>query len=335
MLLLLLGCSPASQETLLLTGWAYEWEELSHRVSYVRVGIEPDTSLRLGLIGGDWSTGEAFTDAPTYRVRYQRVSTAKADFAVATARVEVGPDGEADTEVTVVVPERGEVVALLDGFTLATDVPQSDDYPSDYNPAYGYTSTGFGFSLGGPTRSGDSVTVPVHARVGWAPQDREDVNRAIPYAVTGVEVRLLVVSFDGALDRQTISAARDYPYEPPYTDQEPMEAPVSFEGGPPEGFVGWTAFDLQANLEGPSAGEGDYLRAFGAELLPESDDRGAWGGAALGTLSTSSAIEFTQLTAGFEGELVRVGVKDATVEHFLVEGEHPVGLARTGPTSAE
>ena len=45
MLLLLVACAPAEPE-LLLTGRAYEGEQLSHRVSYLSVGIEDFDDLR-------------------------------------------------------------------------------------------------------------------------------------------------------------------------------------------------------------------------------------------------------------------------------------------------
>ena len=50
------------------------------------------------------------------------------------------------------------------------------------------------------------------------------------------------------------------------------------------------------------------------------------------TFTNRSFIQLTQWAGGFTGELVRVGVDGAEVEHFVVDGEHPVGLADYGPT---
>ncbi|MFZ5476515.1 MAG: hypothetical protein ACOZNI_07025 [Myxococcota bacterium] len=324
-------------ETLVLTGWRYEWQELSHRVAYVRVGLEDDSSLRLGLVGGDWSTGEQFSDAPDYAVRYARVRTPFARAVRGEVTFEVGPDGTAEAEAVVDAGELGdgELVALLDGFEIDTDVAQGDDYPADYDPAHGYASQGFAFAAGTPVREGDAVRVPVVATVRWGPQDRPDMNEAVPFATTGVSVRVLVVAHDGELATREVAVERQQPWDPPMTEQEPLLADVAFDSPRPEGFVGWTALDLQANFDGPDAGEGEYLRAFGAELAPTADEKGAWEGEVAATLSNTSLSEFTQLHAGFTGTLAYVGVKDAEVEHFLVEGTHPVGSAKTGPTLAD
>lgn len=345
-LALLSGCAHGEEsDALVLSGWSYGWEDLSHRISYLRFGLEQDSSVSLGLVGGDWSTGETATDTPGWRARYERVRTTEAAFAFGTLDLEVGPEGVAEGELLVPAPAeltgREGLVALLSGFEIDTDVPQGPDYPDDYDPGHGYTSNGFGFALGEPTVEGDGVRVPVTATVRWGPQDRPDMNAAIPHAVTGVRVGVTVVGFDGDLARTPIETGATYlPADPDasvwaLTEQPPMERDASVEGDGREGFVGWTAFDLQVNLEGDFAGEGDYLRAFGVEAVPEADGPGAWTGTAVATLSTTNLIEKTQLTAGFDGELVRVGVRDAAVEHWLAEGTHPVGAARTGPTLPE
>lgn len=335
-LALLLACAPADPtEAIVLSGWHYEWETLSHRVSRLRAVVEPDASLSLGLVGGDYSTGETFVDVPHYRMRFQRVRTPYADFLQAEGSFEVGPEPEASLTLTLDaagLDERRGLVALLQGWDLDTDIPQAADYPADYDPGYGYTSAGFGVRLGEPTRVGDEVQVPVTARVRWAPQDRDDMNAAIPHARTALTLRVLLVAYDGTLDATTVRGGADYPYTPPYTDQPPMGGSFAFDGGRPEGFLGWTGFDLLGEAVGDDEdGQGDYLRAFGAEAVPSADDARRLEGAVTATLSTSSFIEFTQLSASFEADLVRIGLKEAEVEHWVVEGAHPTGLA-TVPT---
>src|SRR5688572_5325100 len=114
MLWLLVACSAGEpNEGALLTGWWYGWRDLSHRISYLRVGVQPDTSLDLGLIGGTWTTGEDSTDVPDYRVRYEHVRTRFADFAQGSAELEVGPDGVASGEIGIAgLPERGELAVV-------------------------------------------------------------------------------------------------------------------------------------------------------------------------------------------------------------------------------
>lgn len=333
MLAFLLACAAPEEPEVLLTGWAYEWAELSHRVAYLRVGVDADERLALGLVGGDWSTGEAFVDTPTYRVRYQRVTGAGLHVVRGTATLLVGPGPTASTTLTLDaagVPD-GTAVALLDGFTIDTDTEQGPDYPADYDPAYGYTSNGFGFALGDVTRDGGTLSVPVEATVRWGPQDRDDVNAAIPYAITAVTVDVAVLVSESARDVEIAPLSAERPYdttqERPFTEQPPMETLVAFEGGAREGVVGWRAFDLQLNLAGDDAGQGDYLRAFGAELVPTDVGPGSFAGAVTATMSTSSLSEWSDPHAGFAGEIVRLGVRDVVAEHVLVSGSHPTGRA--------
>jgi hypothetical protein len=98
-------------------------------------------------------------------------------------------------------------------------------------------------------------------------------------------------------------------------------------------LVAWRGFDLGLNLEGSSMGEGDYLRAFGAELIPVSVQDRAFNGSITATISTSSLSEWSDPFAGFEGALVRFGAPDLHAEHWTIAGSHPTGLATTGPTA--
>jgi hypothetical protein len=337
MLLLLLGCASGEPEVL-LTGWNYEWEELSHRIAYLRVGVDDETRLSLGLKGGDWSTGATFVDTPHYRVRYERVTSAGLTVLRGTATLLVGPEPTGSTTLTIDagdLPAGRNLVAVIDGFSLDTDAPQPEGYPADYDPALGYASNGFGVALGDVSRDGDSLQIPVDVTVRWGPQDREDMNAAIPFAVTAVTVDVAVLAASATPDLLPVEAHADYEYDPPNTDQPPMDAAVAFDSGPREGIVAWRSFDLQGNLTGRDAGEGDYLRAVGAELVPSDIAASTWDGDVEATLSTSSSIEFTQLTADFSGELVRVGLPDVVAEHWVVTGEHPTGRAVTPPTASE
>ncbi len=341
--LLLTACASGPESTgVVLTGWHYGWRDLAHRISLLRTELAPDASASLGLVGGDWSNGETATDVPEYRLTHATVTTQHANFAYGSVELLVPPDGEATGEIVVEaasLPERADLRALINGFSIATDVEQADpDYPADYDPAHGYTSTGFGFALGPPERDGDTVRVPVRARAGWGPQDREDMNAAIPHAVTAVSVSTVLVSFDGEATDVPLAARATYTPDNPDasvwsgTEQPPQELPASFTEGPRDGFVGWSAFFLEVNPAGDFAGEGDYLRAFGVEAVNTSSAPRAWDGTVTATLSTTNLIEFTVLTAGFEGTLTRIGVRDADVAYVERSGDHDVGeLALTAP----
>lgn len=335
-LLLLAGCAAGPESTgVVLTGWNYGWRDLAHRISLLRTDLRADASASLALVGGDWSNGETATDVPEYRVRHATITTRHADFAYGSVELLVASDGEATGEIVIdaaSLPEREGLRALINGFSIATGVEQTDpDYPADYDPSHGYTSTGFGFAAGIPTRDAGQVRVPVRVAVGWGPQDREDMNAAIPYAVTSVTVSAVIVSFDGeAADTMLASETTYAPANPEAsvwssTEQPAQEIAASFDEGSRDGFVGWSAFSLQVNPTGDFAGEGDYLRAFGVEAVGTAAKPLRWDGTVTATLSTTNLIEFTILTAGFEGTLTRIALRDAEVVDAERSGVHDVG----------
>jgi hypothetical protein len=333
MWILLAACAaPPTGEALVLTGWAYDWERLSHRIGLLRVELLQDSSLELGLLGGDFSTGETATDTPFWRVQYDRVVAPDTTFQEASASFEVGPEWSATTEVRFSgVEEGGSLVALLQGFRIDPGIEQSADYP-EYNAAYGYTTQGFGFSAGEPFWDSSEVVVPVAATVRWSPQDRDDMNAAIPHARTGVSVRVLLVSTRGEVALSAFSSSALYPEGFTETDQPPLEIPVTLEGPGGEGFVGWRSFDLQGNFQGPDTGAGDYVRSMGAELAGGEAGRNRTEAVATGTLTNRSIIQLTRWSAGFGGEVVRIGARGTTVESEAFEGSHEVGEATIPPT---
>lgn len=333
---LLAGCGGHEERVLLLTGWDYEWETLSHRVAYLRADLAQDSSLGLGLVGGSFSTGEEGADVPHYRVRFADATVPASAWGEATATLEVPPEGTVQGTVHLSLPDAGpkdEVVAVINGFWIDTDVPQGDDYPADYPARWGYTTKGFALALGQPVASGDGVDVPVTVTVRWATQDRDDMNAAIPHAWTGVGVHVLALATRAGLSSATVGLEADYGFDPPYTEQLPMQGLVSWDADEPAGVAGWTAFDLSGSGEptNPENGSGDYVRGLGAEYVPIE------GGDALqadveAELTTTSLLELTEWRSAFTGTLVRIGDGSVSAAHYVVEGTHPVGEASTGPT---
>lgn len=313
-------------------GFTYRWDMLSHRISYLEAVAEPDGSASLGLVGGDWSTGETFTDAPEYRMRMSRVSSSAWAIYQGETEAIVGPDGVlsaselVDDPAVLAFPNQ---VVLLRGFALDTDVAQTEDYPEDYDPAYGYTSRGFAFEVGEPTVSGEGLSFDVDGLVRWAVQDRDDMNAAIPYASTGVRVAWTVIGFDGASQSQDFSASVTYPHEAPYSAQPPFGAddlPLSLGGETAAGVAGLRRLDLLVDAQDGSE-EGDYLRSFGLELVPEGEDPGAFEGYARGEITNSSLIEAAAISSTVSGTATWVGLDDrrARVDPLVLVGAHAVG----------
>jgi hypothetical protein len=270
-------------------------------------------------------------------VRFAAVQAPATEFAEGVSDVEIGPawTDEGTIEVSAAgLPERARMVAILQGFAIDPGIPQPADYP-DYPNRYGYTSQGFAFALGEPTRDGDRFLVPYSAAVRWSPQDREDMNAAIPYAHTGIHLRVLVVSTDGDLETADVGDHVLRPENGSYTEQPPMEVPVDLSGPGQDGFVGWTGFDLRGNFAGPDMGEGDYLRAMGVEVVPDEVSRAQFAGTVTASLSNSSLLQLTRFDSAFSGSLVRVANAGTIVKHYEVEGSHPVGEAEAPPTLSD
>ena len=333
LLLTLLACQSPGEpvHALVLSGWEYEWEQLSHRVSLLRVDLQQDATADIALIGGSYTTGQDASDTPNYRIGWSDIGVPGATFTEANGEWVVGPEGSSTVALLVEAPENCEnVTAYLNGFSIETDIPQSADYPADYDPALGYTSNGFGFSLSEPTNTDGVLAVDATASIRWAPQDREDMNAAIPFAQTGVSARVLFACYAGDTVTVTVSGSADYPFEPAYTEQPPMIVPLDASGdaagAASDGVLGNTGFNLDAaftNVDGSDAG--DYLRSFGMELTGADDGEGRWTGTTTAQITNSSLIEFGDLLASFSASYTRIGVRGAVTEMHTVEGTHTVG----------
>ena len=125
--LLALGCSSksdtgepiAGESHIVWAGWNHQWGLLSHRISLVRVKAGEDGSAESGILGGDWSTGESWSDDVNVRVHQQSVTTSALEFTSGEVSITVGPDGEA----TVPIPDAAGDYVVLQGFEIDTDLP--------------------------------------------------------------------------------------------------------------------------------------------------------------------------------------------------------------------
>ena len=77
------------------SGWNHTWGMLSHRVARLRAVLEPDETLSMGIVGGDWSTGESFSDDVNYRMHYQRILGLDSAVEHGETTLQVGPEGHA------------------------------------------------------------------------------------------------------------------------------------------------------------------------------------------------------------------------------------------------
>ena len=245
-----------------------EWEELSHRVSSLEAGRD-----QLGLVGGDWSTGEQGSDRWRGEVSVLRVQR-PVEYVEVTL--------EAGESVRIVSPwgDRAQL-ALIDGFHFDTDVGQPSDYPSDYDPGHGYTLGELSVAIE-PVLAGET-TVEASFRpqpTGEGFDDRPAMDASMPFAVVNATVRVAFVPVRREPQAVPVELSGELEYEPPYSEHHPVPLDL--------GTGGWSSFSVRVN---PTEGSGDYLRALGLQ------GHQAW-------VSSSSVFELAPVTYEIRGDFV-------------------------------
>jgi len=296
-------------------GWNHQWGLLSHRVSLIRVKAGEDGSAESGILGGDWSTGESWSDDVNTRIHQQAVTADGLEVTTGEVSITVGPDGEA----SVPVPDAVGDLVVLQGFEIDTDLPlivdPGTDAP-DYDPRLGFTSRGFGMALS-EGESGWQAT----ATVRWGPRDRADMNAAIPLAQTAVTIYWAAITGITETTPVVISGSQPLPHSPPNSPQVGHSEALGLTG---HGFAAIRGFSL--GVDDTDGGDGgDYLRSFGVELPPGPT------GEPPATISaevlTTSVIELGEMSMTYDVEAtwVELDPNSSRVEGETVAGKHQIG----------
>jgi hypothetical protein len=321
-----LGCSKDSDDTsadatisgpthTVWSGWNHTWGMLSHRVSLIDVRTGEGDRAHSGILGGDWSTGDTWSDDVNHRIHQQHITGDQLLFEQGSITLSVGPGETASGSAAVAMESPN--LAVLQGFTINTDTAQTAGYPDDYDPALGYTSRGFGFAVA----LNDSNEVVATANVDWGPRDRDDMNRAIEHATTEVTVHYAVLSGFDDVDTATYSGTQDLAHDPPNSPQAALTEPLGWAGN---GIAAIQSFGL--SLHDTDGGDGgDYLRSFGVEMKPAATG-GPPASVETGIL-TYSALELGIMSMTAETDIVWIPLdaKRNRIEGVSVEGSHPVG----------
>jgi len=336
--LLALGCSKGSDDTsaaapisgpthTVWSGWNHTWGMLSHRVSLIDVRTGEGDQAHSGILGGDWSTGDTWSDDVNHRIHQQHITGDQLLFEQGSITFTISAGETASASAAVVMENPN--LAVLQGFTINTDTAQTAGYPEDYDPALGYTSRGFGFGVELTAQrvghekalSSDAYEVVATANVDWGPRDRDDMNRAIEHATTEVTVHYAVLAGFDETDTASYSGAQDLAHDPPNSPQAALTEPLNWTG---HGIAAIRSFGLSLHDTDGGAG-GDYLRSFGVEMTPTSDGQPP---ASVETeILTHSALELGIMSMAAETDLVWIPL-DASrnrIEGISVEGSHPVG----------
>jgi hypothetical protein len=296
-------------------GWNHTWGMLSHRASYIQVEPGAGETASSGIVGGDWSTGDTWSDDVEYRIHQQHITGEVLQVELGSATLIVGPEGTEGTSVDIDMTDAAVVV--LQGFEFNTDIDQSEDYPVGYDPALGYTSRGFGMGVS----LNEDGRVDVTASVQWGPRDRPDMNSAIPFAETEVTVYFAALSGFSSSDGAHYTGRQDLAHDPPLSDQQGLSEPLMWDGF---GFAAIESFELSLfDTDGEDGG--DYLRSFGVEVTPTED------GQPPTTIKTEiltyAPLELGTMSMAVDVNAVWIPLHASTsrIEGVTVSGTHPVG----------
>ncbi len=105
---LTIGCSKPNNDTgettsisgpvhTIWSGWNHTWGMLSHRVSLIEVRTGEAGQARSGILGGDWSTGDTWSDDVEHRIHQQHVTGDELTVETGTITFTVGPEGGTST----------------------------------------------------------------------------------------------------------------------------------------------------------------------------------------------------------------------------------------------
>ena len=304
---------PESVESSIWSGFHYEWAELSHRISLIEANLHEDASITMGMIGGDWSTGELFSDLPQFRMHQQRVSSPYFRATHGTSTLELYADEENTLEIDLPDNSRGYI---LRGFSINTDVPQDETYPSDYNPAHGYTASSFHIH----TRfDRETQTAVIQAKVDWGPQDREKMNAAMEQATSSVIVYWSAIENDVDPIMYDIESHAEHDHEPPFSEHDIMQEHLELAQ---KSVVGITSFSLSLN-DKDGSDMGSYWRRMGVELICESDT------SCFVNLDASNSSLIEELAVDAYGTVSLAAfplTEDSIITSFMSNHQHEVGI---------
>ena len=306
---LLCGCSETTtKNSILWSGFHYEWENLSHRISLVHTQLHDDGSTTMGMIGGDWSTGDVFSDTLGFRMHMQEISDPYFRTINGETTLLLSSDEPATQDINI---NEESVGMVLRGMHITTDIPQLDDYPDNYNPAHGYTAEEISFTI---LPDIDSHTASLTAQIDWSPQDREAMNNAMELAQTEVTLYWAQIIHQNPPEIQEIEIETPLLHEPPYSEHDIPAQELVHDATTATGI---RSFSLALKpQEGNS--QGSYWRELGIEITPSET------GSTLSLRASNSSL--------LEEEAVTF-VGSATIEyhhvssrtHYTLSNTHDVG----------
>jgi hypothetical protein len=347
------GCSQTPVEAQIPTGMELGWKSLPHRIAATELTAEltqDAPSIRAQNNGGDFGAMDSTT------AHYQTIAIAhpglvveeiSVNFIIEPASPDLGEDSYLQTKL-IALPESlnssENVAVFVRGFRIDTNlydsVPSFQENESlPYDPALGYTTSGFAIGSSDPAQTQDGWTVEAFARNRLAIADREDMNAAIGDATTWIRADFLVLGLpkDVALSRADANYPLSYPEfgsqtEHPHAGPETQTITFQAEAQMPILGFGIQSFNFDINVDGrhdPScdviseetnfwnqdiSGPGRYLREFTAKLdqVSHQEDGSVQALFDLHISNSSAMNEVGNICAGLSGRAILIQAPDAT-----------------------
>ena len=187
------GDGEAPGETaVLMEGYHYHWDQLSHRISYLKAGVgvpDDDGSAvgHLGLLGGPWSDGRRFVDLPSYGLGYAHLQSSEVTAWYGHVPLRIPSGGRIEEPVSVslsdlALPQREHWLVALAGFCFDTDVPGEGDFNNGYDPVDGWAIKDLAVGISPALATESTVDFVAAAELRGGTIDRDNHNEAMLHA---------------------------------------------------------------------------------------------------------------------------------------------------------
>jgi len=325
-------------------GHSYTWQDLSHRIAFLRAGVDlpsEDGSFNadLGILGGSWADGRNYRDHPSYSLSHSRVLSEDLVAWYDEVPIQLGPDGRSSSEVVVDLaaldlPPKAHWAIAMRGICMDMDVDFLPGYDGSYSGDEGWTPRGLGAQLSPASHDSKArllrFTATAHFQGGRL--DRIHHNEALEFAQVETRIRYALLGFDhGVVSPGLVEASAFYDSEgESHSDIEPIplaERTLQIQGQPELAvglplLRGWN-FELNANTDDETPGR--YLREWAARVdsFSYEADSGLAEVIVDGYASHSSAIQEGDLEVDFRAEvdLLQLADDHTIVVRGSIEGE--------------
>ena len=340
---LLASCGSPAAPVSVWGGFDYRWERLSHRLSFFQSRVGPASpngafNAQLGMIGGPWSMSSALPEVVHYRAPWWWVQSDSLQAYAGSVDLDIGPSGLARREIRLsleaIALDAAEVVTVaLAGVSLDMDVPQGPEFPSNYDPAEGWTPQIIGAGVDSIVLAGDDLSFSLWLQFKAGPLDRQDMNEALEFLTIGGSVAYVVLAAAGHYSEAHVEASSWYPIDPPHSDIPAMDVAqrtVVISNLDPLPLALPVIRSWQFVLNSDLDEEGRYLRALAMAI--DSFEYHPSNGEARVVLdayaSHSSVIEEGELQVEFNAD---IGVLQLRSDSSSVVSGDLAGAAAVGP----